>query len=55
MPRFVGKQSNTAIQLPLFLLLLAAILTGLEYSGAINLINGFGSKRLEIHRYPDQY
>ena len=55
MPRFIGKQSNTPIQLSLLMLLLAAIVTGLEYSGAINLINGFGSKRIEVHRYPEHY
>ncbi|MCY7369018.1 MAG: hypothetical protein LH474_12795 [Chamaesiphon sp.] len=52
MPRLVGKQSNSAI--PLSLLILAAIATviGLEYTGTINIVNGFGNDRLEIRTYP---
>ena len=52
MPRLIGKQSKSSV--PLSLLILAAIATvvGLEYTGAINVINGFGNDRLEIRTYP---
>ena len=52
MPRLIGKQSKSSV--PLSLLILAAISTvvGLEYTGAINVINGFGNDRLEIRTYP---
>jgi hypothetical protein len=55
MPRLVGKQSNPAI--PLSLLLLAGIagLVGLEYIGAINIINGFGNDRVEIRTYRERF
>ena len=54
MPRLVGKQSNSTI--PLSLLILAAIATviGLEYVGAMNVINGFGNDRVEIRTYPER-
>ncbi len=54
MPRLIGKQSNSAI--PLSLLILAAITTviGLEYTGAINVVNGFGNDRLELRTYPER-
>jgi hypothetical protein len=54
MPRLIGKQSNSTI--PLSLLIFAAIATiiGLEYIGAMNIINGFGNDRLEIRTYPER-
>jgi hypothetical protein len=54
MPRLIGKQSNSAV--PVSLLILASIATviGLEYIGSINVINGFGNDRLEIHTYPSR-
>jgi hypothetical protein len=52
MPRLIGKQSNSAIPLSLLLLASVAIVTGLEYVGAMNIINGFGNDRVEIRTYP---
>ena len=49
MPRLIGKQSNSAIPLSVLILASIAVVTGLEYVGAINVINGFGNDRLEIH------
>jgi hypothetical protein len=43
MPRLIGKQSNPAIPLSLLIIALVAVVTGLEYVGEINLINGFGN------------
>jgi hypothetical protein len=54
MPRLIGKQSNSAIPLSLLILASIAVLTGLEYVGAINVINGFGNDRLEIRSYPER-
>jgi hypothetical protein len=54
MPRLVGKQSNSAIPLSLLILASIATIVGLEYTGAINVINGFGNDRLEIHTYPER-
>jgi hypothetical protein len=54
MPRLIGKQSNPAIQLSLFLLTAIAVLTALEYVGAINVVNGFGDDQLENRTYPEQ-
>jgi hypothetical protein len=51
MPRLIGKQSNPAIPLSLFILLAIAGLVGLEYLGIINVINGFGNDRVEIRTY----
>ena len=49
MPRLIGKQSNQAIPLSLLILASVAVVTGLEYVGAINVINGFGSDRVQVH------
>jgi hypothetical protein len=53
MPRLIGKQSNSAIPLSLLVLASIALVTGLEYVGAINIINGFGNdsrnERLRQH------
>ncbi len=54
MPRLVGKQSNVSANLTLLAIAIIAILTGLEYIGAINLINNFGNDRVEIRTYPDR-
>jgi hypothetical protein len=54
MPRLIGKQSNPAIPLSLFLLTAIAVVTALEYVGSINIINGFGNDRLEIRTDPAQ-
>jgi hypothetical protein len=54
MPRLIGKQSNSAILLSLLILASIAVVTGLEYAGAINVINGFGNDRLEIRSYPER-
>jgi hypothetical protein len=54
MPRLVGKQSNPAATSTLLILAAIGILTGLEYIGAINVINGFGNDRLEIRTYPER-
>jgi hypothetical protein len=54
MPRLIGKQSNSAIPLSLLILASIAVVTGLEYVGAINVINGFGNDRLEIRSYPER-
>jgi hypothetical protein len=54
MPRLIGKQSNPAIPLSLLILASIAVVTGLEYVGAINVINGFGNERLEIRSYPER-
>jgi hypothetical protein len=54
MPRLIGKQSNPAIPLSLLIIASIAVLTGLEYIGSINIINGFGNDRLEIRTYPER-
>jgi hypothetical protein len=62
MPRLIGKQSNPAIPLSLFLLAAIAVLTALEYVGVINVVDGFGNdarnerlrQRLENRTYPEQ-
>jgi hypothetical protein len=54
MPRLLGKQSNPAIPLSLLILALIAVVTGLEYAGVINIINGFGNDRVEIRTYPER-
>jgi hypothetical protein len=54
MPRLVGKQSNPAIPLSLFILIAIAGLVGLEYAGIINVIDGFGNDRLEIRTDRDR-
>lgn len=54
MPRLVGRQSNTSAQLTLLILATIGVLTGLEYLGAINVVNGFGNDRLEIRTYPER-
>lgn len=52
MPRLIGKQSNPAIPLSLLMIATVAATLGLEYVGAINVIDGFGSDRVEIQTYP---
>ncbi len=54
MPRLIGKQSNPGIPLSLLVLASIATITGLEYVGAINIVNEFGNDRLEIRSYPSQ-
>ena len=54
MPRLIGKQSNPAVPLSVLLLASIAVVTGLEYIGAINVINGFGNDRVEIYTYPER-
>ena len=54
MPRLIGKQSNPAIPLSLLILASLAVVTGLEYAGAIDIINGFGNDRVEIRTYPER-
>ncbi len=54
MPRLVGKQSNTSAQLTLLITAAIGVLTGLEYMGAINVINGFGNDRVEIRTYQNR-
>jgi hypothetical protein len=52
MPRLIGKQSNPAIPLSLLMLGVVAAALGLEYTGAINVIDDFGNDRVEIRSYP---
>jgi hypothetical protein len=54
MPRLIGKRSNASAHLTLSIIAVAAVLTGLEYIGAINVINGFGNDKIEILTYPSQ-
>ena len=54
MPRLIGKRSNPAIPLSLLVLASIGVVTGLEYIGAINIVNGFGNDRLQIHTYQDR-
>jgi len=42
MPRLAGKQSNDSLIVSLILLSTIAVATGLEYTGAINVVPGFG-------------
>jgi hypothetical protein len=42
MPRLAGKQSNDGLLISLIVLTTIAVATGLEYTGAINLVPGFG-------------
>jgi hypothetical protein len=42
MPRLVGKQSNDGLLVSLIMLVAIAVATGLEYTGAINVVPGFG-------------
>lgn len=42
MPRLVGKQSNEGILVSLLMIAAIAIATGLEYTGIINVVPGFG-------------
>ena len=42
MPRLVGKQSNDGLLISLLVLAAIAVATGLEYTGAINVVPGFG-------------
>ena len=42
MPRLVGKQSNEGLLVSLLVLAAIAVVTGLEYTGAINVVPGFG-------------
>lgn len=42
MPRLVGKQSNEGLLVSLLVLAAIAVVTGLEYTGIINVIPGFG-------------
>ena len=54
MPRLIGKQSNPAIPLSVLILASISVVTGLEYVGAINVVNGFGNDRVEIRTYRDR-
>ena len=54
MPRLIGKQANSTIPLSLLILASIATIIGLEYIGAINIINGFGNDRLEIRTYRER-
>jgi hypothetical protein len=54
MPRLIGKQSNPAIPLSLLILATVGVVTGLEYIGLINIINGFGNDRLEVRIYSER-
>ena len=45
MPRLVGKQSNRGLYVGLVLLAAVAGFVGLEYTGVINVIPGFGKER----------
>lgn len=55
MPRLIGKQSNTSAQFSLLLLATIGILTTLEYTGAINVVNDFGHRKLETRSYSERY
>jgi hypothetical protein len=53
MPRLIGKQSNPAIPLSLLMIATVAATLGLEYVGAIDVIDGIGpTNRVEIQTYP---
>jgi len=42
MPRLVGKQSNDGLIVSLVMIAAITIATGLEYTGIINVVPGFG-------------
>jgi hypothetical protein len=42
MPRLVGKQSNNGLLATLLLLVAIGATVGLEYTGAIDMVPGFG-------------
>lgn len=42
MPRLAGKQSNDGLLISLVVLATIAVATGLEYTGAIDVVPGFG-------------
>ena len=52
MPRLIGKQSNPTLPLSLLILVTIAGLVGLEYIGAIDQIDDFGTDRVEIRTDP---
>ena len=54
MPRLIGKQSNPAVPLSLLMLATVAVAIGLEYVGAINVIDDFGSDRVELRNYRER-
>ncbi len=55
MPRLIGKQSNPAIPLSLLMIATVAVALGLEYVGAIDVIDGIGpTNRVEIRSYPER-
>ncbi len=45
MPRLVGKQSKKGLYVGLILLAAIAGFMGLEYTGVINVVPGFGKER----------
>ena len=54
MPRLIGKQSNVSANMTLLIISMIAVLTGLEYIGAINIVDKFGNDRLPVNTYQDQ-
>ena len=48
MPRLVGKQSNEGLLVSLLMIAAIAIATGLEYTGIINVVPGFGQDNLTL-------
>jgi hypothetical protein len=54
MPRLIGKQSNVPANMTLLIISTIAVLTGLEYIGAINIVDNFGNDRLQVNTYQDQ-
>ncbi len=54
MPRLIGKQSNPAIPLSLLMIATVTVALGLEYVGAIDIIDGIGPNRVEMRSYPER-
>jgi hypothetical protein len=52
MPRLVGKQSNNGLITSLLILVAIAAAVGLEYTGAVDVIPGFGRDTNSLRNNP---
>jgi hypothetical protein len=52
MPRLVGKQSNDGLLATLLLLVAIAAAVGFEYTGAIDVVPGFGRDTQNLRNAP---
>jgi hypothetical protein len=52
MPRLVGKQSNNGLATSLLILVTIAAAVGLEYTGAFDVIPGFGRDNNGLRNSP---